>query len=316
VVVGECIARLLAGEAGGAEILLEDVAHQRPRQDGRSSFDFFQVGDVDRTPRTLEPRVREERIHEEPDGRHLTAHGGDAERNLAATDGLGAIRDELKQLADPVLDATLDRIPAVADAAQHDPEATLTYSEGSPAAGSRFSILRPHAQGGLGQISVALDSELNREVALKELRPECADDPHSRAWFLLEAEITGRLEHPGIAPVYGLGCNAQGRPFYAMRLVKGQSLKEVNRASSSNPSSRQKAKATSLCPCVSTYCRSTDISVQCRITPSIMAASGRRTAGRQAGGLGLHWWRRSVRWNSRQPGSVRAQVGCDPEGST
>ena len=125
-VVGECIARLLAGEAGGAEILPEDVAHQRPRQDGRYSFDFFQVGDVDRTPRTLEPRVREERIHEELDGRHLTAHGGDAERSLAATDGLGAIRDELKQLTDRMLDATLDRIPAVADAAQHDPEATLT----------------------------------------------------------------------------------------------------------------------------------------------------------------------------------------------
>jgi len=224
VVVGECIVRLLAGKAGGAEILPEDVAYQRPRQDRRYSFDFFEVGDVDRTPRTLEPRVHEEHIHEEPDGRHLTAHGGDAERGLAATDGLGAIRDELN----PVLDATLDCIPAVADAAQHDPEATLTYSEGSPAAGSRFSILPPQAHGGLGQTSVALNSELNRKVAMKELRPEGADGPHSRARFLLEAEITGRLEHPGVAPVYGLGCNAQGRPFYAMRLVKGQSLKEVN----------------------------------------------------------------------------------------
>jgi tRNA A-37 threonylcarbamoyl transferase component Bud32 len=79
----------------------------------------------------------------------------------------------------------------------------------------------------LGRISVALDSELNREVALKELRPERADDPHSRARFLLEAEITGRLEHPGVVPVYGLGCDAQGHPFYVMRFVKGQSLKEV-----------------------------------------------------------------------------------------
>jgi hypothetical protein len=83
------------------------------------------VGDVERTPRTPEPQVREERIHQEPNDWHLTAHGGDTERSLAATDGLGTIRDGLKQLADPVLAATQDRNPAVADAAQHDPEATL-----------------------------------------------------------------------------------------------------------------------------------------------------------------------------------------------
>jgi formylglycine-generating enzyme required for sulfatase activity/serine/threonine protein kinase len=158
---------------------------------------------------------------------HLAAHGGDAEKSLAATDGLEAIRGELEQVADPEIRATLDRVPGAAAATGHDPEATLSYSEGSPTAGSRFAILRPHAQGGLGQISVALDAELKREVALKELRPERADDPGSRARFLLEAEITGRLEHPGVVPVYGLGCDVQGRPFYAMRLVRGQSLKDA-----------------------------------------------------------------------------------------
>ena len=75
-------------------------------------------------------------------------------------------------------------------------------------------------------MSVALDRELNREVALKEIRPEHADNRESRARFIVEAEVTGRLEHPGVVPVYGLGRDAQGRPFYAMRLVKGQSLME------------------------------------------------------------------------------------------
>jgi serine/threonine protein kinase len=91
----------------------------------------------------------------------------------------------------------------------------------------RFRVLRPHARGGLGTVSVALDADLNREVALKEIQEHHADDPHSRSRFLLEAEITGRLEHPGIVPVYALGTHADGRPFYAMRLIRGNSLKEA-----------------------------------------------------------------------------------------
>jgi serine/threonine-protein kinase len=64
-------------------------------------------------------------------------------------------------------------------------------------------------------------------VALKEIRAVYADDAHSRARFLLEAEVTGGLEHPGIVPVYGLGRYADGRPFYAMRFIKGATLKEA-----------------------------------------------------------------------------------------
>ena len=64
-------------------------------------------------------------------------------------------------------------------------------------------------------------------MALKEIQAHYADDPDSRARFLLEAEITGGLEHPGIVPVYGLGTYADGRPYYAMRFIKGDSLKEA-----------------------------------------------------------------------------------------
>ena len=91
----------------------------------------------------------------------------------------------------------------------------------------RFPVLRPHAKGGLGEVFVANDTELNREVALKEIQSRFADDPNSRARFVLEAEITGGLEHPGIVPVYGLGVYDDGRPFYAMRFIKGDSLKEA-----------------------------------------------------------------------------------------
>ena len=74
---------------------------------------------------------------------------------------------------------------------------------------------------------MALDTELNREVALKRILDHHADDPVSRQRFLIEAEITGGLEHPGIVPVHGLGVYGDGRPYYAMRFIKGDSLKDA-----------------------------------------------------------------------------------------
>ena len=73
----------------------------------------------------------------------------------------------------------------------------------------------------------AEDTELHREVALKEIQESHADEPPSRARFVAEAEITGGLEHPGIVPVYGLGTYADGRPYYAMRFIQGDSLKDA-----------------------------------------------------------------------------------------
>jgi serine/threonine protein kinase len=98
-----------------------------------------------------------------------------------------------------------------------------------PAGGPRYRVLRPHARGGLGEVFLAEDRELHREVALKEILPRHAADPCSRGRFLVEAEITGNLEHPGVVPVYGLGAHGDGRPFYAMRFVRGQSLRDAIR---------------------------------------------------------------------------------------
>jgi tetratricopeptide (TPR) repeat protein/tRNA A-37 threonylcarbamoyl transferase component Bud32 len=94
----------------------------------------------------------------------------------------------------------------------------------STPAAERFRIIRPFQRGGLGQVSLARDEELNREVALKEILPKHADSDEARQRFLMEAEITGSLEHPGVVPVYGLGQYGDGRPFYAMRLIRGDNL--------------------------------------------------------------------------------------------
>ncbi len=157
---------------------------------------------------------------------HLKQHGNDAEKSLAAVSSVGSVREDLRQIADPQVQASLVHLPAAHPVA--DPYATQARSVGSSTSlGTRFRILRPHAEGGLGKVSVARDEELSREVALKEIKERHADNPDSRARFLLEAEITGGLEHPGIVPVYGLGQYADGRPYYAMRFIRGDSLQEA-----------------------------------------------------------------------------------------
>ena len=75
-----------------------------------------------------------------------------------------------------------------------------------------------------------MDRELNREVAFKEIKSQHQADKDAQHRFALEAEVTGGLEHPGIVPVYGLGHFQDGRPFYAMRFVRGDSLKTAIQA--------------------------------------------------------------------------------------
>jgi serine/threonine protein kinase/WD40 repeat protein len=153
---------------------------------------------------------------------HLRQHADDPEQSLASVSSLGSVRHLLEQLGDPDVNASLARVPAGrTDVAPASP------AREAAGVSQRFRILRPHARGGLGQISVACDEELHREVALKELRQHLADDADSRVRFVREAEITGNLEHPGVVPVYGLGQYADGRPFYAMRFIHGDSLDEA-----------------------------------------------------------------------------------------
>ena len=87
-----------------------------------------------------------------------------------------------------------------------------------------YSKLRYHTRGGLGEIYIADDCELQRDVVLKFIRPKHRDRPLCREQFRLEAEVTARLDHPGVVPVYGFGETADGRLCYAMRFIQGQSL--------------------------------------------------------------------------------------------
>ncbi len=160
---------------------------------------------------------------------HEKKHGS-TEKSLAAIPTDRSTRQSLATIGDVEIDATLAYAGSGLASSQLvvDPDRTTNDSIGSATSnGQRFRVLRPHAKGGLGAVFVALDNELHREVALKQILDSHADDPVSRQRFLLEAEVTGGLEHPGIVPVYGLGTYACGRPYYAMRFIRGDSLKEA-----------------------------------------------------------------------------------------
>ncbi|MGE3807821.1 MAG: protein kinase [Gemmataceae bacterium] len=91
----------------------------------------------------------------------------------------------------------------------------------------RYTVNRLHAEGGLGRIYVVHDTILNREVALKEIKPKQAAQVEACRRFLREAQVTGQLEHPNIVPVYELSFRKDDqRPYYTMRLLHGQTLRE------------------------------------------------------------------------------------------
>ena len=90
-------------------------------------------------------------------------------------------------------------------------------------AGTRYRLIERVGGGGMGTVYLAEDSVLGRRVALKILDlPELRADLSAR--LLREAQILGRLEHPGIVPVHDAGTLADGRAFYAMKFVEGERL--------------------------------------------------------------------------------------------
>jgi serine/threonine-protein kinase len=111
-----------------------------------------------------------------------------------------------------------------------EPGGPPTAPAGPSRQDQRYVLARLHATGGTGQIWLARDGDLGREVALKVLRPDRAGQAAVQKRFVEEARIAGQLEHPAIVPVYELARRADdGQPFYAMRFVKGRTLTQAAR---------------------------------------------------------------------------------------
>jgi serine/threonine-protein kinase len=91
----------------------------------------------------------------------------------------------------------------------------------------RYELLRELGRGGMGVVVLSHDRHMGRELALKVLPAEHRDRPQQVQRFLNEARITGRLQHPGIVPVYDQGELPDRRPYFTMKLVQGRTLAEL-----------------------------------------------------------------------------------------
>ncbi|WP_315857105.1 WD40 repeat domain-containing serine/threonine protein kinase [Stieleria neptunia] len=131
-----------------------------------------------------------------------------------------------------MLGNTLDEVPRVSlresEAVVEDPIARTKSPEMPDRdSGSRYRLDGEIARGGMGAILKGRDTDLGRDLAIKVLLDSHKHKPEVIQRFVEEAQIGGQLQHPGIAPVYELGQFADERPFFAMKLVKGQTLAKL-----------------------------------------------------------------------------------------
>ena len=165
---------------------------------------------------------------------------GGHEKTLATLHIVKDLESNLDHLGDQDLHATLDI--AIVQRKQLGLDEQFTKSQlsdvsekmnpfVSPSEGvttkDRFERQHFFDAGNLGELYFAKDTELNRTVVVKYIKPERANERLTQALFHLEGEVTGVLEHPSIVPVYGLGKDSKGRLFYAMRYIRGRKLSRV-----------------------------------------------------------------------------------------
>ena len=175
---------------------------------------------VDRGWLTIDQKSTLEQVLDET----LQANHSDTEGTLAAMID-GRCLEALRKFAhiDPMLEAKLT-VPC----APPGPFVIGSLGSEEPESRERYTLTHLYARGGMGQVWLAHDPTLGREIALKELRPDQMDNTRVCSRFMTEARVTAQLEHPGIVPVYEMGKG--NLPYYTMRFVKGSTLSQATRS--------------------------------------------------------------------------------------
>lgn len=123
---------------------------------------------------------------------------------------------------------------------------------------SRFHL----ASGGIGSVWVYADESLGREVAVKFLNPDAATSRQQYEAFYREAEITAKLDHPGVPPVLAVGESDSGQPYFVMRLIAGHCLDvpiaNLHRNLKHRPAHETRQQLRNLIKQLATVCRIVD----------------------------------------------------------
>jgi tetratricopeptide (TPR) repeat protein len=120
----------------------------------------------------------------------------------------------------------------MAESSRNDPTLPLSSRQPrgrtcNPPRVQRYALFGEIARGGMGVVFRVRDLELQRELALKVLLEEHQNNPVMQERFLEEARIAGQLQHPGVVPIHEIGRDEDGRPYFTMKLVKGQNLAQL-----------------------------------------------------------------------------------------
>lgn len=141
-------------------------------------------------------------------------------RNSAA--GLPTLGEVAETLASSPPDKLDRRTPPLGAAGDIAPADRLNWQREE-----RYDFVDELGRGGMGQVLLAHDRVLDREIAIKTLLPDASRDPSSGERLLKEARLTGVLEHPSIIPIYDLGSLSNDQPYYTMRVVRERSLQQL-----------------------------------------------------------------------------------------
>jgi eukaryotic-like serine/threonine-protein kinase len=117
---------------------------------------------------------------------------------------------------------TDDHYPQI-DAKDTDRQLSQYYSNSF----TRYSDFAPLAKGGSAILQTCRDSNLGRTVVMKTLHPHLAQNEYMKSRFLREARVTAQLQHPATVPVYEIGHDLEGRLYFTMKKVEGDTLREI-----------------------------------------------------------------------------------------
>jgi serine/threonine-protein kinase len=138
-------------------------------------------------------------------------------------DGPSSVLTELRSRLGPLQPVLLGEVE------DENAHTVQPKSDAMPAAedtSDRYQLFGEIARGGMGAVLRGRDVDLGRDLAVKVLLEKHADRPEVARRFIEEAQIGGQLQHPGVVPVYDVG-RFGDRPFFTMKLVKGQTLAAI-----------------------------------------------------------------------------------------